>query len=236
MIAIGSLFVSVILSLGALVLLQPEWIFSALREHSPEVMYSIDTQERVIALTIDDGPDAVHTPRILDLLQQYGVKATFFLIASRISGNEAILERMAAEGHELANHLMYDEPSIRLAPDEFESQLLQADAALQPYSDLRWFRPGSGWYDEGMLATLQRHGYRTALGSIYPYDPQVASAWFSSHYVLWKARPGAIIVLHDYAVRGGRTVAALETILPELIAQGYRFITLSELEALRSSP
>jgi peptidoglycan/xylan/chitin deacetylase (PgdA/CDA1 family) len=229
MIALGSVFLSFLLGLGALVILQPEWVFTALRERSPAVLYNVDTDRLVLALTIDDGPDPDHTPRILDTLKQYGVKVTFFLIAERIKGNEALVERMIAEGHEIANHMVDDQPSIRLSTPEFEDQFLEADAVLRQFAQPRWFRPGSGWYDEPMLATVERHGYRTVLGSIYPYDPHVGSAWFAARYVLWKARPGAVIVLHDYGMRGERTAQALTEVLPTLLEQGYTFLTLSEL-------
>jgi peptidoglycan/xylan/chitin deacetylase (PgdA/CDA1 family) len=73
-----------------------------------------------------------------------------------------------------------------------------------------------------------------AIAAIYPYDPQLGSAWFSARHVVWKAQPGAIIVLHDYGSRGERTAAALDSILPELRQQGYRLVTLSALTNLES--
>lgn len=229
---IAGSIVLVFLFIGVLLFLEPEWVVARLRKRSPEVLYSVDTQELVVALTIDDGPDPVETPRILDLLKQHGAKATFFLIASRVPGNEVILERMVSEGHEPANHLIYDQPSIQLGYEEFESQLLEAHQVLSEFGDIHWFRPGSGWYNNGMLEIVEGHGYRCALGSVYPFDPQIGSSWFIKKYVLWKVRPGSVIVLHDYGARGGRTVDALETILPELIERGYRVVTLSELAEL----
>jgi peptidoglycan/xylan/chitin deacetylase (PgdA/CDA1 family) len=214
---------------GVAVWLQPEWVIARLRRISPDVLYSVETQQPYIALTIDDGPDAQTSALILDLLTDYDARATFFLITERIPGNEALVRRMIAEGHELGNHLTADEPSIRLPIPEFESKLIQADEVLSEYSDPEWMRPGSGWYNEEMLAVVKEHNYRCALGSVYPYDPQLSWAWFSSQYVLWKVKPGDVIVLHDYQNRGQRTVAALEAILPELERRGFKVVTLSEL-------
>jgi peptidoglycan/xylan/chitin deacetylase (PgdA/CDA1 family) len=218
--------------LGVAVWLQPEWVIARLRRISPEVLYAVETQKPIVALTIDDGPDAITSPLILDVLKRNNAQATFFLITDQIPGNEAILHRMLAEGHELGNHLTANEPSIRLPIDEFERKLIQADEVLSQFTEVRWMRPGSGWYNEEMLAVIDEQGYRCALGSVYPYDPQLNSAWFSTYYVLWKVKPGDVIVLHDYQSRGRRTAKALETLLPELTARGYKVVTLSALSNL----
>jgi peptidoglycan/xylan/chitin deacetylase (PgdA/CDA1 family) len=227
-IILGSL-IFLFLLIGVLIFLEPEWVVARLRNRSPSVLYSVDTQEPVVALTIDDGPDSFETPKILDVLGQYNAHATFFLISSRIPGNEEIIQRIQAEGHEIGNHLVYDEPSIRLSPSEFERQLQEADDVLAQFGEIQWFRPGSGWYTNGMLDIIEEHGYRCALGSVYPFDPQLGSSWFIKKYVLWKVQPGSIIVLHDYGARGARTAEALETILPELQGRGFHVVTLTEL-------
>jgi peptidoglycan/xylan/chitin deacetylase (PgdA/CDA1 family) len=72
----------------------------------------VDTRAKAVALTLDDGPDAATTPAILDLLRQHGARATFLLITSRVPGNEELVRRMLAEGHEIGNHMPRDEPSI----------------------------------------------------------------------------------------------------------------------------
>ncbi len=231
---IGSIGASVFILFGGVLLLQPEWLFSRLRQRSPEVLYAVDTQSKVVALTIDDGPDENTTPQILDILEEHDARATFFLITDRVPGNEALIQRMTAEGHEIGNHMTADEPSINMSLELFEEKMVAADTVLSEFGDVLWLRPGSGWYNDDMLAVIEEKGYRCALGSVYPYDPQVGSAWFSIHYVLWKTKPGDIIVLHDYQARGRRTARALETILPELVRRGYQIVTLSELIAIKS--
>ena len=223
---------SVLLTFGVALWLKPEWLIAHLRKQSPEVIYSVETDEKVVALTIDDGPDSFGSPRILDILDKYDAHATFFLISAHIPGNEEYVERMVAEGHELGNHLTADRPSIALSDEEFERELLSADEVLTQYvDDVRWVRPGSGWYNEKMLATMAKHDYRCALGDVYPYDPQISIYWFSAYYVLGNVKPGSVIVLHDYNRRGERTTKALEIILPKLAEQGYKVVTLSELVA-----
>jgi peptidoglycan/xylan/chitin deacetylase (PgdA/CDA1 family) len=211
------------------IVLRQGWIVKILAKRSPEVLYFVETQEPVVSLTIDDGPDPVATPEILDVLKRYGARATFFLITDHIPGNEETLVRVVKEGHEVANHLTTDQPSIRLAPSEFERQLLVAHEALSRYSDVVWFRPGGGWYNTAMLSILHRHGYRCALGSVYPFDAKIGFSGFAARYVLWNIRPGSIIILHDHGARGKRTASALATILAQLNRRGFRVVTLSEL-------
>lgn len=98
---------------------------------------------------------------------------------------------------------------------------------------MRWFRPGSGKYDERMLATLQKYGYTCALGSVYPFDPQIPWSWFSTRFILGSAQAGSIIILHDWGAKGRRTAKTLSKVLPALRERGFRIVTLSELERLR---
>lgn len=231
---IGVVLFAVLLVAVGIVVFQPRWIVTTLAKRSPNVLYFVETEEPVVALTIDDGPDTTATSKILDLLGQHNAHATFFLLTDRVPGNEDAVRRTVEEGHELANHLTTDEPSILLDSAEFERRLLEAHKVLSQFSDVRWFRPGSGWYNKKILSIVQKHGYECALGNVYPFDPQIPSSWFATRYVLWKVQPGSIIVLHDYGGCGKRTTEALATILPELNRRGLRVVTLSELVDLNS--
>ena len=82
-----------------------------------------------------------------------------------------------------------------------------------------------------MVATMSRHGYRCALGSVYPFDAAVPSVSWTSRNILRNARPGAIVILHDGGARGNRTARVLARVLPKLRQQGYRIVSLSELAA-----
>ncbi len=217
------------LMLASVLMFQPDWLA---RTVSKRVTYSVDTAEPALALTIDDGPDPQTTPILLDILAKHGSRATFFLITDRIRGNEPLLDRMVAEGHELGNHMTREQPSILLGRVGFERELLAADSTLSLFGEIRWLRPGSGWFSSRMLETAESQGYRLALASIYPFDATIPSAWFASVFILWRAKPGGIILLHDHRNRGERTAETLERVLPELIRRGYRLVTLSELVEL----
>jgi peptidoglycan/xylan/chitin deacetylase (PgdA/CDA1 family) len=226
---IGAAALVILLLIAGVVVFQPRWLMAWLAKWSPDGVYFVETEKQTVALTIDDGPDAVATPKILDLLRQHAAHATFFFITGRVPGNEEIVLRTVQEGHELANHSTKDEPCILLTSSEFERRFLEAHEVLSRYADLRWFRPGSGWYSKKMLSVIHRHGYRCALGSVYPFDPQIPSAWFIKWHVLRGVQPGSIIVLHDRGARGERTIAVLRAILPELKRRGFRVVTLSQL-------
>jgi len=195
-------------------------------------LYAVRTAERAVALTIDDGPDSATTPAILEVLQAHDARATFFLISSRVAGNEMVVERLVAQGHELGNHLTHDEPSIRLTPPAFDAAVRDAGAVIGRFGPVRWLRPGSGWYTRRMLEASARLGYQCALGTIYPLDAHVASPAFATRVIRMAARPGAVIVLHDGGARGRRTAITLARVLPALHARGYRVVTLSELARL----
>jgi peptidoglycan-N-acetylglucosamine deacetylase len=209
----------------------PHWLVEAAASARPGCLYFAPRQERVVALTLDDGPHDGTTTALLDVLARHRARATFFLISGHVPGNEPLVARIVREGHEIGNHFTEDQRSIDLTPAEFEESLLEADSVLSAFAPLRWARPGSGWYDARMVQTLEQHGYRCALGSVYPFDAQLRSSGHSTRTVLAGVRPGAVIILHDGAGRGSRSVAALERILPELARRGYRVVTLSELYA-----
>ncbi len=204
-------------------------IFRTWSRLNGRVLYEVQTDRPIIALTIDDGPDPQTTPQILDLLAKHDARATFFMLANRIAGNEHLITRLVSEGHELGNHLVEDRPSIFHPADEFRVRFDQAHTSLSRFAEVHWFRPGSGLYSEEMLTTVERANYQTALGSIYPFDSHIPSPWFASRYILWQARPGSVIVLHDNGPRGQRTYETLSSVLPELTERGFEIRTLSEL-------
>ncbi len=214
---------------GAVLGTVPIWLVETLARKYPGCLYQVPTQDRLVALTIDDGPDSASTPMILDELRRHDARATFFLITDRLEGQEPLLRRLMAEGHELGNHFTQDRPSIRLSPDAFEADLLRAHRELAPWGRPLWARPASGWYSQVMIGVMEQHGYRCALGSVYPFDAAIPSVSWATRYVLRNVRPGAIVILHDAGSRGRRTARVLAGVLPELRRRGYRVVSLSEL-------
>jgi peptidoglycan/xylan/chitin deacetylase (PgdA/CDA1 family) len=201
---------------------------------NPEVLFYVNTKAQAVALTIDDSPHAVVTPKILDVLKENSARATFFLIGDHMKGNEPLLDRMRSEGHELGHHMARDYPSILLPADQFERELVEVDQMIKPQGPIKWLRPASGWYNKRMLGQIKAHGYRCSLGSVYPYDVYVRNTWILSTYITKKVFPGAIIIIHDGSKERLRTVDVLKSVLPVLIKdKGYKVVTLSELISMK---
>lgn len=190
----------------------------------------------MVALTIDDGPDPTTTPAILDVLSRFNAKATFFLVTNRIKQNEELVDRIVEEGHEIGNHLTsHDQASICLPAQEFQREFKRADSILSRYGKIRWFRPGSGWYNQRMISTIRKDGYNCALGSVYPFDPIIPWSWFHVKHILFNVKPGSIIILHDGGAKGRRAINTFRELLPVLNRRGFRVVTLSVLVNSKTS-
>lgn len=215
-----------------------------------ELIFRGSDARRLLALSIDDGPSSGReepgegTAALLDLLAGLGIPATLFCIGERLRAHPGMAARAVAEGHELGNHMWRDQWSLFLGEQDFRRQLqlsakaIQADLrkAGQDPVPLRWFRPGGGWPTPRMLRWAESCGYRTVLGSIWPFDglpipllPAKDRLALQQRFVLRFAHPGGILVLHDTTQARSLTCATLRTVAPRLQAQGYRFVTLSQL-------
>lgn len=209
----------------------PQSVIRYLQQKYPDVLFQVDLPPtlRVMALTIDDAPSQ-ETAKILDLLKEYGAKATFFVIGGQIRAHPDILERMIDEGHEIGNHAWADEPSTRLPLAELERQIkaVESKTPLNP-DGARYFRPGSGFFTEKMVERVKVMGYRVVLGSIYPHDPQIHNARMNAKHVVSMARPGGIIIMHD---RRSYSVKQLELVLRDLSSKGMNRWTFESLGGL----
>jgi peptidoglycan-N-acetylglucosamine deacetylase len=223
------LIVLVILAICLNLLFPQRWLINLLSPGiCPNAVYFKTTKEPIIALTIDDSPDAKTTKDILAVLAKYQIVATFFPIANQIAKDRAIIEAIVRDKHEIGNHLTEDEPSIKLR-EKFPTELKKAHQILSAFATIKWFRPGGGWCDQSMVKIAKKYNYQIALGSVWSYDTHIPSSRFASWFILTNTKPGSIIVLHDVAQRGTRTITTLKKVIPELQKRGYRFVTLSEL-------
>jgi len=219
---------------SSLTLFQPEFLREQLADRNPDVLFYHETQDRVIALTIDDAPDSLLTPALLDLFAAEEVDVTFFVIGERVAGNESLLERMRAEGHEIGNHMMKDSASIMLSEEQFLTNLLAAEQVIGLTDRPKWWRPASGWFSPDMLRIARDNGYRACLGSLYPFDNKIRQPRIISWIVRHRVHPGAVLVLHEGGRQRDYVVPLLKELIPQLKAAGYRFVTVSQLVAENS--
>lgn len=196
-----------------------------------DVLWYVDTGAPVFALTFDDGPSPECTPGLLAVLARHRAHATFFVVGERARRHPELLAAIAEAGHELGNHLMRDEPSVRVPDDRFSRELAEVNELLTPYGPVRWFRPGSGWFTPRMLRSAARHELRGALGTLAaanrggPADARIARD------LLAGVRPGSIVVLHEGTAQRRGVVETTAELLGALAGRGLSAVTLSELVA-----
>jgi peptidoglycan/xylan/chitin deacetylase (PgdA/CDA1 family) len=183
-----------------------------------------------VALTIDDGPHQPGDARLLEVLREYRVRATFFVIGENIKQHPAIVRRMLAEGHEVGNHTQTHLRLTMLMPRQVRNEIVNCDINYYRATGrhLRLLRPPGGRYNDMVLREARRLGYTTVDETFGVGDYRPVSADFIVARVLRYAENGAIILLHD---EQGATGAALPRIIRGLRRRGYRFVTVSEMIA-----
>jgi peptidoglycan/xylan/chitin deacetylase (PgdA/CDA1 family) len=180
-----------------------------------------------VALTFDDGPSGVHTPKVLDLLARHDVPATFFVLGSRVDSYPAVVRRAGAEGHALANHTYRHERLPRLSDSQIVSTVDATDRAIRRAGaePLRLVRPPYGETSQRVRDVLARAGYAHILWSVDSRDWE-SSSTLMTRRVLAEVRHGSVVLFHDGGSSAPRVLAALPTIIDELHRRGYCFVTL----------
>lgn len=187
------------------------------------------TQQKKIAITFDDGPDPGKTEQILSVLAKHRVHASFFVVGERLEQHPQLARSIAESGHLLCNHHWRDEATAFLSPNDMARGLEKTDALIRKYqSRARFFRPGSGFYNEDLKRIAAEQGYTIVLGDVYPHD--VLFGYWPSlilPFLLNHSHPGSIIILHDKARLP--TERTLDMLLTRLSARGFSFCTLEEM-------
>lgn len=182
--------------------------------------------ERCVALTFDDGPSG-QTTRLVGLLESAGVPATFFALGSQVAEHPAAAR--AAAGHaEIASHGWAHTSLTKLTGHQIAAELVRTNRAIAETVGSRptLFRPPYGAVDAAAVDELRRAGLPIALWSVDPEDWKVRDADAVHRRVLDAVRPGSVVLLHDlYA----STVDAVPRIIADLRAQGFVFVTVSQM-------
>lgn len=202
-------------------------------EKTGDVIWDIRTDEKVIALTFDDGPSSTFTPQILDILAEYDAKATFFVIGEQAAKYPELIRREYKEGHEIANHTYTHLQSHLASNDSLIKELKQTDEIILKLTGTIpiFYRPVGGYYNEKIIETAVQHGFRVVLWSWHQDTQDWKSPGVSKIVtkVLSGARPGDVVLFHDAGGDRTQTIEALKEILPTLKKEGYKFVTVSEL-------
>ena len=200
------------------------------------IVNHVETNEKVVALTFDDGPTD-QTEGLIQTLTALDIKATFFLIGSEIEKNPQWAQALAAAGHELGNHSYSHSRMVFRRYGWIAGEIEKTDALIRQagYQGEIQFRPPNGKKLLLLPLYLRRHDRSTILWTLEPNsDPEVdADADRIVQDVLENVRPGSIILLHPMYTESGKTSReAIPGIVNGLKAQGYRFVTVNELMEL----
>ncbi|UJF32419.1 polysaccharide deacetylase family protein [Paenibacillus hexagrammi] len=200
-----------------------------------QVVSKVQTTQKLVALTFDDGPNPVYTPQVLDVLKQYDAKATFFVLGKRVQMYPQIAIREVNEGHEIANHT-YDHHFLRhVSPNKLKEEIEQTQDIIFDITEQvpHVFRPPGGYYDQSLIELAKQDRFTVVMWSWYqdtkdwkkPGVDKIVSS------VLTHIHNGDIILFHDLQGDCSQTVEALKILLPELKKQGYQFLTVTDLIA-----
>jgi len=201
-------------------------------------VYRVPTAGKAVALTFDDGPSPIWTPKILDALKTLDVKATFFVLGRHVNRYPEIANRIVSEGHEIENHSYDHHVLIYYKPDELKREIDDTESAVRVATGktTRYFRPPKAWLSSKEKARVEEMGYKVVLWSLNSKDWVTFDDKYVLKYLLGNIQPGDIMLFHDsggvFGTEGGNreeTVKIISQLIPKLRDNGYRFVTVSEL-------
>lgn len=193
---------------------------------------SIETDEKVVALTFDDGPTK-NVEQVLHLLQQYNAKATFFLIGQDIEKFPEETKAIIEADHQVGNHTFSHARMIFKSPTFMKEEIDKTDALIHEagYKGEIDFRPPNGKKLVFLPYYLKQKEKETITWNIEP-DTFFTTPEEKIDYVLEEIHPGSIILLHPMYNQSGDELQVIEEILKALTEEGYRFVTVDDLQEL----
>lgn len=205
------------------------------RDYEDIIIKKGNEDEKIIALTFDDGPDEVFTPQVLDILKKNDVKATFFLVGENLKQNKEIVKRQFEEGHEIGNHTYTHINVAKSGYDKVYEEITKTQEEIKEIIGVepKLFRPPYRAMSRHMCDIVKNKNMNIILWSnLDPRDWSNPGVYSIVNTIESKVENGNIILLHDYNnLRNSKsqTIQALESVIPYLKEQGYKFVTISEL-------
>ena len=201
------------------------------RVDAGDVVYSCVTEDKRIALTFDDGPHPVYTEEILSILDEYGIKATFFLIGVNAEAYPEIARKEAAAGHELGNHSYSHADLGKAGYGTVCREIDEGERAVWENFEYRTrlLRPPGGCWGDDLVRAASERDYTLVCWSVDTRDWAHTPSGKIVENVMQNTAGGDILLFHDYVYGDSPTPEALRVLIPKLLDQGYRFVTVSEL-------
>lgn len=215
-----------------IVLLMGTFLVLKDNQRSKDIVYSIQTDKKVVALTFDDGPHPIYTGQLLDILNKHNVKATFFMIGASVKKYPFIVKDIIAKGHAIGNHT-YTHPNMatcsrtEIIRELNECQLIIRQVIGRP---VFIFRPPRGLFNKDVIRIAQKSGYQTILWSICGNNRNAKNPESMARRVIKNIHPGDIILLHDGTFDSRwKDIDATRLIIESLLKKGFRFVTIPQL-------
>ena len=187
------------------------------------VVWRMNPSSKVVYLTFDDGPIPDCTPQVLDILAQYGVKATFFMVGENVERYPQLLKRVRAEGHAVGNHTYHHLKGYKTCTHTYLQDAREANSLLQTHL----FRPPHGRMKYSQKKALREEGYTIYLWDVLTHDYNPRYSVEKMFAVVKRyTRNGSIIVMHDSLKSKDRMLVLLPQLIEWLHAEGYECQTL----------
>ncbi|NEQ80248.1 MAG: polysaccharide deacetylase family protein [Moorea sp. SIO2I5] len=209
-------------------------LYQILKPAFPNCLWSGATDSPAIALTFDDGPHPHYTPKLLQVLNRYQVRASFFWLGVCVNQAPSVAREVYQQGHWLGLHGYYHQSFPFLKRDALkQSLLLTQDAiaqACQIHPDkVKDVRPPNGLFTPRTLNILHQWNYRSVMWSVVPEDWKRPGVSIIMERVLKQVQNGSLIVLHDGYYGGQDVVETTAELIPQLLHQGYNFVSINQL-------
>ncbi|WP_242865986.1 polysaccharide deacetylase family protein [Desnuesiella massiliensis] len=202
------------------------------------IVNRLNTEEKVVALTFDDGPSE-KVDEILSILNKENVKATFFLIGNEIEKYPQEAKKLILAGHEIGNHTYSHNRMVFKSPAYIKKDIERTDSLIRElgYNDTIQFRPPNGKKLLLLPYHLKNTNRKTILWDIEPnsYHEINSSSEKIINYAVDNVKPGSIILLHPMYDEEGNTINAVKGLIEGLKAKGYTFKTVNELLKMQNS-
>jgi len=210
------------------------YIYRLLKPRFPSCLWSGGTGKKVIALTFDDGPHPLYTPKLLEVLARYQVKATFFCLGISVERFSSLAGEIAQQGHGIGIHGYLHHNFPLLSTKELEESLAKTSGALSSATGLdlaqiRDVRPPNGVFTPRVLNQLQLNNYRPVMWSVVPEDWVQPGISLVVKRIMSQVHNGAVIVLHDGYYGGQDVAATVSELIPQLLQKGYSFLTIDQM-------
>lgn len=193
------------------------------------ILNRVSTEERLNALTFDDGPSPEVTPLVLDILRQWNVSATFFVLGEAVEYSPELLRRIVAEGHSVGIHGYQHKPFVLLSHKKIEAEIERTREAIRracpECGPIFLLRPPHGFKSWGLLWAARRSGCHLAAWTVDSRDYSLASPQEIARRLLTRLHPGAIVLLHD-GWANLATAEALPILLAQMESDGWQTVAL----------